>query len=587
MPPIPQTEITKEAYNGVFLERAGIHAGDLVKALLDEPTDPLDEEDKQKALAFEGNLAETILSDGSTIEKALATQKDSDVIMPFFSVDALMSQKLLAEDFDIPQFADRQEAESWLRQQLSVGVPGVKMRRLAKASMNHFNDMMIQRLVAGEAGEEMAVPQQVVVEPAMLISQSKSMNETRQYLVGKRQELSNKAVGLEGAQRAIVDVYLARINSQIAKNLVMLDELRVQADELGDMTTVSDIDSIVSPTFRQAFSNPETRDSVLQRLDFLRNGMADHREGGGTGVSPFLETVAHEVSDSGEKRIVEPRFNTFETERLMSYVVQPEEAKEVMRRVIERAGLLSQYKPDESAVLRSDRPKDGLFQVIVDPTKQSYSVNGDQGLYKVSSVPVSLYKFLVVSGAHEPEHINQSQADRALGEQLKIAKIKGKRVAMLRESGANRIEREFEKKLFGVEKPFALTYARALSTLESGGDYFDAAKAFYEEKIKVFPDIQPETAAKEAADRTLRLLNFGCSSQAMAYAEEAIMQHEIRDLPSDAQARATAITGLDLVDQVRLHRFGLLPQSVGERIEWTNIVLDETQELIDKAVAHE
>ena len=108
----------------------------------------------------------------------------------------------------------------------------------------------------------------------------------------------------------------------------------------------------------------------------------------------------------------------------------------------------------------------------------------------------------------------------------------------------------------------------------------DAIKAFYDARLRSQPNINLEKAAREASDRVLRLVRGGINSQPMVYAEESIMMHGLSEEDSDVQQRALAVTGLDLVDQVRLHRFGLLDVPTGTSIDWSEYIMDELKQYI-------
>jgi hypothetical protein len=143
------------------------------------------------------------------------------------------------------------------------------------------------------------------------------------------------------------------------------------------------------------------------------------------------------------------------------------------------------------------------------------------------------------------------------------------------DGSANMRQRKAEEELFGYRRSYADTYASALRAIESGGSIGDATKTFYKAKRSTMPDTSPQAAAKEAADRVFRLVRGGINSQPMVYAEESIIVNELSKASVAAQQRALAVTGLDLVDQVRLHTFGLLDVPAGGSIDWTTYIRDE------------
>lgn len=108
-----------------------------------------------------------------------------------------------------------------------------------------------------------------------------------------------------------------------------------------------------------------------------------------------------------------------------------------------------------------------------------------------------------------------------------------------------------------------------------------ATRAFYEEKRRLFPDINADMAAKEAADRVLRLIGQGgINSSSMSYAEGGLFEVELERAPVNVRQRAGAITTLDFVDQLRLHRYGLLPV-LNDDIDWSTHIIGALQKYLD------
>jgi len=72
----------------------------------------------------------------------------------------------------------------------------------------------------------------------------------------------------------------------------------------------------------------------------------------------------------------------------------------------------------------------------------------------------------------------------------------------------------------------------------------------------------------------------------MAYAEEIILDYELRDSSPEVKARAFAVTSLDLVDQVRLHKYGLLLMANNQGINLSDVIMTEFEPYIDKALSN-
>jgi hypothetical protein len=306
--------------------------------------------------------------------------------------------------------------------------------------------------------------------------------------------------------------------------------------------------------------------------------------GQATAVDEDVIVKAKEIVgvDGSEK----PLFNAEQTEKLKNYKLTPDQMKAAISNILARKNLLSREDPKTWYPKRPYRAADNLFQVCVNPEGSNFGVKGKSGAYLVSSDERSLYDFTTIAGAHELQHVNQAQMTNELNKKLKIAGIRGKRVDPLLESGANFAQRESEKTLFGKCKPFALGYARAIQVLEKGGDMFSATRAFYEEKRSEQPDKDSKALAAEAADRVLRVLrNGGLNTWTMAYSEGVIVEDELKGASPEVKHRAGLVTCLDLVDQLRLHRYGLLGLPPDPSIDWTGDVLKEVEPYIKKALS--
>jgi len=571
-----QTNNIKEQ-NSLYLERSGNHAKAMVEILLAKPESELDSSDKIAAIEFENSIADFELPGGKSIAEALASTRGVDQLVPNIFPKYLVERHVAVVGIEYPDFQDENEAYEWLCQEAHDDDNAPQLRELSKTTnalfVNQIADTLIDETKSLDEVEGI-VAQPVSVDQAALLEQSQLMDESRNVLLALRKEFSPDEAGLDGAKRAVVDIYLARVNSEVAKNIPMLEILHRQAEHAGDAITMAKTANLLPAVALRE----EVKNSLFQKLDYLRNGMSHDENGAATAVDPRLEIVT--TANMREKSET-AWLNETQVEKLKEYTVQPQEALLAIRNIIDRAGLLSATEPDETANARAGRANDGLYQVIINPGKSTFAVDGIRGLYKVASTDCSLYKLIVTAGAHELEHINQSEADRELGSYLRIAGLKGKRVSMLREAGANQSERQFEMRMSGSCKPFAMTYARALEVLEDGGTFTESVRAFYDEKRHVFPAINPRDAAKEAADRVFRLTRMGgYNSQPIAYAEEALLNDDLKDAPPHARARATAISGLDLVDQVKLHKYGLLPNTINQRVEWTDIIMEELGPMI-------
>lgn len=575
-------------YNGPFLERGGTSSAAMAAELVRAPELPLSEEQRQEAYRFESTLFNHAIGENNTIEIIIRKQKGEDSIAPFFFAKAFIASEISFPDHleNIPSFDSSRSVYDWLSESIKKGVlTQEEYLGIAKQSGGLYRQAMADALVSDTPIDSSWLNvESLVIDPKGFIQNAQDCLEVRLYLLGERAKYKEGGDRLSGAKRAIIDMYLSKINMTVISNIPLADHLYVQAARIDDATTLDEALSIIPVGFREGLDDQRTRQETFRRLDFLRNGLGVDAAGRSSAVSHSIEEIASLSSESYEA----PVYTSEQTKKLKEMTLQPEEIREVLSALLASAGMLSAEPPETWTSERTNRAFDGLFQVVENPDGESFAVNGKSGVYKTSSTPRSLYDVLTIGGIHEPTHINQAEADKQLGETIKLASIRGKRLAMLREGGANAQQRAAERELFGTSKPVALTYARALQSLEqTGGDLWQATRAFYDEKHRILPDLNLQAVAREAADRVLRLVRQGGSnSTAMSYAEGGLFIAELEHSDPAVRTRAGAITSLDLVDQVRLHRYGLLPPTVGgANIEWVTHVKTVFEPYIRYALA--
>ncbi|MNP92434.1 hypothetical protein D3C85_49420 [compost metagenome] len=572
-----------ERYNGLYLERSGEGARDLVETLLESPELPLNDEQMAEAYSFEASLAGHQLDEGVTIESMISSQKEESVTAPLFFAAPFLDGSIDMSQFDSPEFSKAEDVYKWVATVVrDKSVDPGRLALIAKQSNVLYKKRAEEALIAGEVlTDEQLDVMSLVLRPEDIVLHGIQANSARQSLLEMRSVYKEGGERLDGAKRAIADVYLARVNEVIAKDIPVINYFMDQSRMIGDEAGKRVAESAIPTNLRRSLVDPKAREQLLKRLDYVRNGMGTAESGDDSAVSADL--FQDEVLPENKSR--EAIFNAEEIAVLKSTQMTPGEIRQAYANIIHKTGLLSSEDPSTWTPTRKTRAKDGLFQVVENIDKATLSVDGDAGVYKVGTESRSIYDVLVVGGFHELTHIDQAQADQVLGDTLRIAKIKGKRVSMLREVGANINQRKAELMFFGKSKPVALTYAKALQTLEKGGDLFAATRSFYDEARRIAPSDSPRSIARVAADRVTRLVRQGGhSSQSMVYAEEAILNKELEGASLSAKERAVAITGLDLVDQVRLHKYGLLPIFVGEATDWTTLVVEELQPYINKAL---
>ncbi|MDB5179654.1 MAG: hypothetical protein JWN12_286 [Candidatus Saccharibacteria bacterium] len=572
----------------IYMERAGKGSQEIAERLLAPPKEPLSDIELVAAVDFEDEICDFPVDSELSLQKMLLTHKSEALEAPAFFAEAFIKGQVHVDGLEsvLRQLKTHEDVYTWLAQSALNGDDGInptKLRDMAKQSSAYYIGESTQALLRDQAPlPAVADHMSIVVDPQKALRYSRAEIAGREYLIELRNQYTSSAGGLDGAKRAFTDIYLKRVNGLIASDIPVMEYLMTQSEMIGDEETLDGAKAVVPRGLLKATETPESRGRLYKRLDYIRNGMGLDAEGHASAVDQEVLQEPSQGVENGEP----PVYTLEQRDRLMNVELSAETVRELFTQILHEANLLSSEDASMWAPGRGHRAADKLFQIVTNPTKDGFAVNGVDGVLMIPGAPVSLYRILTVA-IHELEHINQNQADQKLGEKLKIGRIKGRRISMLRETGANISQRKAEVELFGVSGPVALTYARAIQAFEHGESIYDATKAFYDEKVRTFSDVGNVSAAKEASDRVLRLiLGGGTNSQPMSYAEENIMNEELATASPDVRRRATLITSLDLDDQERLHRFGLLPELENDAVDWLRIVLQKVAPYIQDVLSN-
>lgn len=564
----------------LYMERSGKGSRERAEKLLLPPERPFSVEDAVEAYAYENSLCEVQIEHDLTIEQLIRTRKSESYR---FFADAFLTGQVAVEGLEgqIRQNQSSEDVYAWLAQSaLDKTLTPAQFREMSRQSEAYYKAEMKQAVLQGERPKNTVFDvMNIVIEPDKALYYAVADQNARAFLASERKIYPAESLGLDGAKRAFVDIYTKRINGMVANDIKVLESLIQQSQLIHDDETVVDAYRAIPASLQKAVSNEDARRILNKRLDYIVNGIGYDDHGHASAVDKDVFTS--ERAQATDKETV---YSPDERERLRNFKMSKEEINQLFVSILAEANILSAEDASTWEPKRGHRAADDLYQVVFHPTKDTLAVDGTDGVIKTPNVARSVYDIMTI-GVHELTHINQTRADRMLGATLRIGALKGRRVSMLRETGANIVQRELETKLFGVSKPVAYAYARALRCFEAGGDIFDATLAFYEEKTTSNYTVSKVDAATEATDRVLRLGMRGANSQPMSYAEENIMNKELADAPAEVRQRATKITTLDLDDQLRLHTYGLLPEVADDEIDWTPLLLKHIEPYINKALS--
>lgn len=567
-------------YYGPYLERVGIGVRAMAEQLVEPPERPLSEEERKEVQVFANSdihqmQVEVGADTPKTLESIIRDCGKSQGSRIFAAAFIGEHGKEAAEKLgiDVPFMMHAEDVYRWLVRAVDSGLfEDSTLQSIAKHSLDRYKINMASALLSHNSIDTSELDNMPInFDPELAIQSAKDAQAARRQLLVLRQQYGRGPMDVDQAKRVVVDVYLAKLNALIAGNAGTLLTVYEQAELTGNRALADEAKESLGG-FRCIVENNDASERAMKRLDYLINGIGINKNGVADTISAELENAVGGFEEEGEGA-----FSPEQVRVLRSTKISVDRMKEGFENILSAAGVLSSEDATSWSPKQKRRAADNKFRVVKQPTKTTFEVTALDGTYKVASVERSLYDVLVVAGFHELCHIDQALADYEFAKEFAIGEVNGKRVGGLREPAANALQRQAERLLFGKSKPVAApTYLQAKKALRAGGTLADATHAFFVTQMNLSPDTPPEDAARDAADRVLRLMRFhGYNSQPFVYAEEGVMINELKGADPAVISRAGAITSIDLVDQLRLHRFGLLPKAATIRHDWAGLVFKE------------
>lgn len=562
---------SKSGYDGIFLERGGADVRNMVNELLKSPPFELSNIDKNEVYHYENNLADTKLENNISISEVF--QKNDEALIKVFPqafIDGVVSD----ENVDLPVFNSHDEVNVYLAKAVAnKDIDAKTVKKMSELSKKYYIEKTSQALIDGMSPDESVVSNfDIVCDSNIVLENAQNLVNTRKIIHSEWEKYHETGANIESGKKAITEIYLARTNAALAAKIPELFTLANQADISGNTKLAELARSMIPRGFLSAFEKDDVAERLNRRLDYLKFGAGRNEQGKSSGVDTRVERAVINAKNEIDE-LYEAHFSPENVDRLKNTMIEPEQIEDIFKTILSSKGLLSSEDSGLYDPNRIGRASDELFQVIQNDKAKTFEVNGVKGVLKTPTVQRSIWDLLVV-GLHEMEHVNQVQSDKELGSVIKIAALKGKRTSYLREGCANTVQRDFEYTLSGQSKGFSLAYAKGVQAVERGGSVFDAAKAFFDEKQLEDESHNDIKNANLAADRSLRLVRSGgYSSGAMSYAEEALLQDELSQATQEEKKRTREIVSFDFVDQMRLHKYGLLPEVENVSIDWRNSIL--------------
>ncbi len=573
--------------------RSGENMDAIAAELMAPPRNPLDQEEKEELFRFEdellngvyqspaGGLELALLPEGTDIleinEKFSYAESRHELSLDYFTTDE-GRQALHDAHLDLEPDASSHDISHALRKH-AFDLGEDTLKKWSKASEKFVAAKIAQAVVAEQ---NMPDPERMVVysDVSNIFRRADGFFSFRRFLTRVIPQEAQQHTGdnLGMARSAVIDMYKKRMTAEITVLYPELLHIWGQAEEMAPELKAlihNTMQQINLPLARMGPRFVEKQRPIVVMLDRLRNGSSEGPDGRSrTAVSEAVETLFAQEAETAEAlEDQQSEFTPEEIAKLDTIKFNAEQMQAFCKAVLQQMGKLSS-EPDETFYAgRPEHAKDGLWQVVVRRDKATSAMGAEEpaGIFEIpekfsrgmtkATAPVGV----IPGAAHEITHIYQHDNGRNAPGSLALARnLKGKRSVVMAESGAKITEATLQKRLFGRPLPDSPHYARAIQTIERGGGEIDAVNAYYQSYLDQNPNASPESAADTAVSRVKRLIRRrgGFDSQALDYAETAVIAGAAQKLPQDIRDVLFSQAAFDPNDYVTLHQFDILPKRV-------------------------
>jgi len=565
---------------------------ELIAELVSNPQQPLSEEQKLQACDYAAGLFAGRLDDLS-VETDLTMQqlqgmhtlshKQTFFVEYFADQTGAADAETLGVDGD-----DQAEICHMLTdtKRMESTITGDVRKEIAERSALWAKQKYLQQLTQpAETDADFKPPLHLTVnyDPSKLLAKAEAVKAYRRfYAEAKRRTADEPDQLLADAKRALISVYVGRLNAMAAVDvfpgLLSLEEQLVRSEsnfQTGEWEAklravapaIGDIHDLEGEERLRA------RDVYARHLDAIRQGApfeldeVDENE-----ATVFSQQALRDLGDA--IAALAPQVNgpdelTELGRELEDISWDATQIKAFFEAVLREWGMLSQHKTTwQESDDRDGFAEDEKFQVVVTPRRSNLSVDSTR---RIVNIPESCVRSLVsvypagalALVAHELSHVLQAYADYELGKQIPLARIKGRRYRILREAGGAYQEKILQRDYLGASKGANGHYFHAYIAKSEGKSRIEVARVFYD-SVKADRELSPkedEQTRELAIGRTARLYRHGGqNSQVLDYVEQSVvcdilMQHL---QPEQVDAFLLGSASFSLEDSALLHRYGLL-----------------------------
>ena len=560
----------------------------LLTELLDVPAQPLN--DAQRELAFEFAVG---LFAGKVGQSHVATDLTFGEVQGMHTLAAKLT-------FYLEYFIEAEEGKA---DAAALGLSGQSVEQLAQTllnleqtqptdelkqaserSPNWSRQLLVDQLAQPEAHDltyQGVTRLTVNYQPGYLLSKAAAVAAYRTFFAEVLASLASEPdERLAHAEHALIHVYVGRLNAMAAVDiypgLLSLEEQLTRSapsDQVAEWETEL---SRLAPALGRIHmlegdERKAARETYAKHLDAIRQGApleldeVDENE-----ASVFAQQALTELSEAVKiERTASESTPTDLARELEGVTWRASQIKQLVEAVLREWDVLSDqavtwHEVDD----REGFASDGKFQVITTPRRKNMSVDSTRRIVNIPEDTVRPLTGLYPAGAlplvaHELSHVLQAYADYELGQQIPLARIKGRRYRILREAGGAYQEKVLCRDYLGLGREPNLHYLVAYAAKVNGGNRLQVARAFYNSLIegKELTDDELWPVRELAVNRSARLYRYGGhSSQALDYVEQSVVCGVLMERLSPEQVDAFLLgsASFSLEDSVLLHRYGLL-----------------------------
>jgi hypothetical protein len=461
-----------------------------IRRILDGKTETLhlSESEKQELREFESPL-------GAEMEQAVAMKARSETfILPYFFTEAgqtefakLFPGTVMPEDEDsLRKFFYLKIRELSMMDEKTLENLSATARNFAEqknesqilSSLNDQGDIVLENIDYPSAAK-------LVFDPQLTLTKLKKLRSIKKSLLKQKREFVPPFSDAVKAKRAILKMYLARLNEQLANFYSSLLKLQGKAEKIGEENLDPAEREILTLIWGKK-NRPRTQ-AMLDKFVFGTSRDLDER-GDYNQISGEIEAKVMSALDSNRDFAVVQRNSILsqglDPEKILAENITPEQRKKWGDQVLDRYGLLSSENSGTYLKSQNTPPPDNKWRYVLRPDRKTLAVNQKQKVVLDSDhTNRDLIKSLLVAVGHEIEgHVLQHENKAKIPLRL-FKSVGGDRGHLMSEGGAVYNEDQLIQQILGYHRPVATYYLCAMKRKQQGGDFLDCLKSAYSVEI--------------------------------------------------------------------------------------------------------